>query len=226
MRLLEAQPPIDHVYSSPYYRCLQTINPYVAAAAATVRVEHGLSEWHGLAPWEHPAPAPLSRLRELFPGRVDAGYEASGVAPSRHGESLSQLHDRAAAAMDALVARADREGARAVVLCTHAAVVIALGRVLTGRMPERVDEEDFAAYTCGLSVYRRRRRGRGGEPAVSSSTGGAENALPAAEEPGMASDAARPEVPQWKGGRGVRGGWTCEADSDTSFLSGGPERGW
>lgn len=30
----------------------------------------------------------------------------------------------------------------------------------------------------------------------------------------------------WKRGVGVRGGWTCEVNSDCSFLSGGEERGW
>jgi transcription factor C subunit 7 len=128
---MKIEPPVDHVYSSPYYRCLQTIAPFVAARCASsnsnntptvhaapddddddgdapatrIRVEPGLSEWFGLAPWEHPSPAPLARLRELFP-RIDAAYAPDvPIAPPRHGESLAGLHDRVAAAMDVLVQR-------------------------------------------------------------------------------------------------------------------------
>jgi transcription factor C subunit 7 len=133
------------------------------------------------------------------------------------------------------------------VLCTHAAVVIALGRVLTGVMPAHVDEEDFAAYTCGVSVYRRKRRrvedgdGGGGGGAVMQQQQQQQPPRSAAEwGQGRASAAAAGSdteacaaaagndypIPQWEGGRGVRGGWTCEADSDCSFLKGGAERGW
>ncbi|KAH8673602.1 histidine phosphatase superfamily [Xylariales sp. PMI_506] len=229
LHLLKLDPPIDQVYSSPYYRCLQTIAPFVAkrnetsagekAATpvlssdehlATIRVERGLSEWFGLAPWEHPSPAPLSKLQELFPA-IDPAY-VSAVETPRNGESLSQLHDRVAAAIDAIVLQSDKEGKKAVVVCTHAAAVIALGRVLTGRMPDAIDEEDFAAYTCGLSIYRRRKAAHE-VPAVS------------IDRHTSATVAATPRV-QWMDGQGVRGGWVCEADSDCSFLRGGAERGW
>ncbi|KAF3001599.1 hypothetical protein E8E14_005019 [Neopestalotiopsis sp. 37M] len=222
--LLKIDPPVDRIVSSPYYRCLQTIEPFVvkrnesraattenaqgakssaAGDLAKIEVESGIGEWFGLAPWEHPAAAPLDQLRKLFPD-IDESYR-SLVTPPRNGETLAQLHDRVATAVDRIVAQCDREGKKAVVLCTHAAVVIALGRVLTGNMPDNVEVEDFAAYTCGLSKYRRRTGvTRSQSPDQSASTG----------------------APEWRGGVGVCGGWTCEADSDCSFLSGGPERGW
>jgi len=36
------------------------------------------------------------------------------------------------------------------------------------------------------------------------------------------------EVPDinWRDGRGVAGGWTCEVNGDCSFLKNGEERGW
>ncbi|KAK8083645.1 hypothetical protein PG996_002426 [Apiospora saccharicola] len=263
--LLQVDPPIDRVYSSPYYRCLQTISPFVAklkegggtaatttAAAAGdgrrpqpqqapgvtspgpgsgsgsgektgggggagtggvgIRVEAGISEWYGLAPWEHPTSAPLAELTALFPqSPLDRSY-VSCVTPPRRGESITQLHERVAAAIAAIIRQSDAEGARAVVLNTHAAVLIALGRVLTGRMPDSVDEEDFKAFTCGLSVYRHRRRGRG------------ETSTTEAD----ARSVVLPESTQssWADGSGVCGGWDCEADSDCSFLRGGEERGW
>ncbi|ETS80622.1 hypothetical protein PFICI_08151 [Pestalotiopsis fici W106-1] len=221
--LLNIDPPVDRIVSSPYYRCLQTIEPFVvkrnetravstkdaqgaigsADDLAKIEVESGIGEWFGHAPWEHPAPAPLGQLRKLFPD-IDDSYR-SLVTPPRNGETLAQLHDRVATAVDRIVTQCDREGKKAVVLCTHAAVVIALGRVLTGNMPDNVEVEDFAAYTCGLSKYRRR-------TGVTRSESLDQSALT--------------EIPEWRGGIGISGGWTCEADSDCSFLNGGPERGW
>jgi transcription factor C subunit 7 len=172
--LMTLDPPIDAVYSSPYYRCLQTITPFVelkqqqlkeelgtthGSAAATICPEHGLGEFFGAAPFDHPTPASHKRLKELFPA-YDDSY-VSAIKPSRKGETIEDLYGRVAAAVRGIIERCDVEGKRAVVLCTHAAVVIALGRVLTGRVPEAVEEEDFHAFTCGLSTYRRRRQDTG-----------------------------------------------------------------
>ncbi|KAK8055444.1 Transcription factor tau 55 kDa subunit [Apiospora rasikravindrae] len=245
--LLQVDPSIDQIYSSPYYRCLQTISPFVArlkegatttagdgrrlqlpsispspgpGASGGIRVEAGISEWYGLAPWEHPTSAPLPELATLFPNSaIDTSY-TSRVVPPRHGESIAQLHERAAAAIAAIVEQSDREGARAIVLNTHAAVMIALGRVLTGRMPASVEEEDFKAFTCGLSIYRRRRprtppEGATTEPEVFRAPSGVPY-----------GSIQRTNPLTWADGSGVCGGWDCEADADCSFLRGGEERGW
>ena len=124
-------------------------------AASRIRVEPGIGEWFGSAPFDHPRPAPLGVLKTLFPA-CDESYE-SAATPSRKGETVAQVQRRVTRAVQAIVDRCDAEDRRAVVLCTHAAVVILLGRVLTGVVPDSVDADDFQAYTCGLSVYRRRR---------------------------------------------------------------------
>ncbi|KAM0665298.1 hypothetical protein ACQRIT_006154 [Beauveria bassiana] len=198
-------PAVEAVYSSPYYRCLQTIDPFVkrqaAAAAAgtlparaadTVRVrgEHGVCEWFGAAPFAHPRPANATELRSLFPA-YDTEY-VSPVQPRERGETYAQLVARVRAAMSALIRRCDEEGRRSVVVCSHAAVIIVLGRVLTGQYPDEMDTEDFKAFTCGLSVY-----ARGG--GVKESSDGEPDTV---------------------------GSWICEKNSDCSFLSGGEERGW
>ncbi|KAJ0372009.1 hypothetical protein COL26b_009385 [Colletotrichum chrysophilum] len=169
--LLTVEPPIDAVYSSPYYRCLQTITPFVSlkedeinqgaqkdvgakSDATVIRPEHGLCEWYGAAPFDHPTPASPDVLKPMF-RHLDAAYQ-SRVFPARKGETIAQLHDRVAAAVQAIIEQCDAEGKRAVVLCSHAASIIALGRVLTGNMPENIDAEDFRAFTCGLSMYRRK----------------------------------------------------------------------
>ena len=232
-------PPIDVVYSSPYYRCLQTMAPYARRANIRVRVDPGLGEWYGSAErFEHPTSAPLEVLARLFPDVLDTrwgtdtgaengmgAYDDVGnpakawagdgndgtskdpqrqmsrdtkqptlIHPSRNGETVAELHDRVALAAETLIARCDAEGARGVLICSHAATIIALGRVLTGRMPEDVGEEDFGAFTCGVSVFRRRTKSRGertsnasgpeGSTATTDAAGNVEGGLPAGSHEG------------------------------------------
>lgn len=242
--LMSLDPPVERVYSSPYYRCLQTVEPFVGLWAQSARHdasnkpailgEAGLSEWYGSASFEHPTSASSDTLAELFPA-FDKSY-VPAVMPSRMGESIAHLHDRVALAMDALIKQCDEAGVRAVLLCSHAATVIALGRVLTGNMPDNVEAEDFRAFTCGLSTFRRRpasERDVAGEAAATSAPRTLENgrtptsqatASPDDYSNGLA-DPSSTGV-DWKDGRGVGGGWLCEVNGDCSFLSGGEERGW
>ena len=116
--------------------------------------------------------------------------------------------------MSRIIADLDTEGSepKAVLLCTHAASLIAIGRALTGKMPEDVNEEDFKPFTCGLSKFVRRpiqprQEGEPLEPLESGSRGPATNV-------------------DWRDGKGVGGGWDCVLNGDCSFLDGGEERGW
>ncbi|KAI2470415.1 histidine phosphatase superfamily [Annulohypoxylon bovei var. microspora] len=255
--LLELNPPIEQVYSSPYYRCMQTIQPFVrspkllqtqslgtvSGEAQRTRVDLGLSEWYGLAHFDHPSSAPLNELQNFFP-ELDPSY-ASSLAPSRRGETLPQLHGRVAKAADFIIRRSDQEGHKAVVLSTHAAVVIALGRVLTGQM-----ETDFGAFTCGLSKFRRRGFSANEASPNSGSETVIEATVPAARgerqigiearsgkaqseiDPASNVDHYPHDSPRSnqeslaRGGPGIYGGWICELDSDCSFLRHGEERGW
>lgn len=216
--LMTLDPPVDAVYSSPYYRCLQTIAPFVeekrraaalpdgdtvSPAALVIRPEPGIGEWFGAAPFAHPKPAPAHVLKPMFPA-YDEDYSPIWT-PSEKGETVTELYARVAAAARAIIARSDAEGHRAVVLCSHAASVIALGRVLTGCVPSDPSNEDIKAFTCGLSVYRR--QGPQQQQQLISDTRQGETV------PGI--------------GLGREGeAWTCERNSDCSFLSGGEERGW
>ena len=206
-----------------------------------IRVESGLSEWYGRAHFEHPTAAPLNDLSVLF-ADLDAGY-VSSPAPLRHGESIPQLYERVASCIQAIITQCDQEGKRAVLVCTHAAVVIALGRILTGKVPEDPTVEDFGAFTCGLGIYRRqgvRENGaaKGNGPEERCVENGKEiqaggswsvsrphpRARPAAEsrEPSTQSF----DDPLQTRDFSISSHWTCEANSDCSFLSGGEERGW
>jgi transcription factor C subunit 7 len=242
--LRTVDPPIERVYSSPYYRCLQTVEPFVTQDGSSpqgwrlrIRGEPGVGEWYGAAPFEHPTSAAPEVLKTLFPS-LDLDY-APVTRPTRMGESLSELHDRVAATMHGIISQCDKEGVRAILVCTHAAVVIALGRVLTGIMPDNVEVEDFRAFTCGLSVYRRdaaatKTNSPGqlngdqgslgmGEIACGNTLTPRRSAEPRPQQ--QSSHIDRPQSPAWRG-RGIAGGWRCIANSDCSHLTGGEERGW
>jgi transcription factor C subunit 7 len=213
--LVKIKPPIQRFYSSPYYRCIQTLNPTLELLASQskgssqdleILGDNGIGEWYGFASFDHPSPATPEVLKGFFP-RYSTTYTPT-IIPNVNGEGIAELHNRAAYALHRIIEDCDRDGVEAIVICTHAATIIAIGRALTGRMPEAIDEEDFHPFTCGVTTFVR--RGRTSETRVDKWEG-----------PGK-------KVPhvEWKNGNGVGGGWDCTLSGDCSFLSGGEERGW
>lgn len=127
---------------------------------------------------------------------------------------MEGLHERNAYALHRIISDVDAESAdpNAILICTHAANMICIGRVLTGHMPEDPNEEDFKCGTCALSKFVRRKPAEG----------------ESAKNVGEWSPADPEIVPKidWKNGRGVKGGWDCVVNGDCSFLTGGEERTW
>lgn len=163
----------------------------------------------------------------LLPPRPDTKYTPL-LHPSSRGETIAQLHNRVATALEGIIADVDAEIAaiekdlpveqrtsKSILICSHAAPLIAMGRALTGNMPEDSSVEDFFVYTAGLSTFRRRRGSQGRDDS--------RGRYLLAE--GTTLVRAR-GVPDWEGGRGVGGGWDCVSNGDCGFLSGGAERGW
>jgi len=246
--LCKLDPPVDVIYSSPFYRCLQTLVPTVnglnnirasslpsAASSASsassplrIHVEPGLGEFYGLARFDHPSPASTSVLSIHFPNLLhhdpsDPSDPANAptIRPSPNGESIPDLHDRIAYCLHRLTARldADPTAPEALLICTHAASMICIGRALTGVAPAEYGEEDFRCFTCAFSRFVRRGEGEG--PLEDGGEGKAEEVVvwdPNAPE-------TIPDV-RWREGRGVGGGWECEVNGDCSFLGKGEERGW
>ncbi|OAA43076.1 phosphoglycerate mutase family protein [Metarhizium rileyi] len=231
-------PVVEKVYSSPFYRCLQTMVPFMdlqreklgaqnaqrrqmsaddeepkslltGTLVTKMLPEHGIREWFGSAPFDHPEPAAPRVLKSMFPW-YDEGYVSTATPPSK-GETLEQLQQRITKALRAIIQQCDADGTRAIVLCSHAAVIILIGRILTGLVPDSVDVDDFHAYTCGLSVYSR------------NSGGVAEGSTISDMRDGRYSTSS--SIPDTMQANRI-GGWDCELNSDCSFLSGGAERGW
>ncbi|KAL2388767.1 phosphoglycerate mutase [Blastomyces gilchristii SLH14081] len=251
------------VYSSPFYRCLQTIQPTVEVLKArqeleqkpyvdlNVRVENGLGEWFGSSSsFAHPAPASPEVLQTHFPTLLTSSsssdIEANSTSPhanykphiypSPNGENIAGLHDRIATTLEAIIAQVDAEleayerenpseakQSHAILICTHAAPLIAMGRALTGDMPEDTCVEDFRPFTASLSTFVRR-SGRGGGDGDGNRDRDRDR-----DRYGEGSDVkmiSGKKVPRWQGGVGVGGGWDCVGNGECGFLSGGKERGW
>ncbi|KAH1575518.1 hypothetical protein KXX17_008327 [Aspergillus fumigatus] len=247
------QPKPFRVYCSPFYRCLQTIQPTVEALKAKqqqqqqqqheessdidacadfdVRVENGIGEWFGPTSFfEHPSPATPPTLHTHFPSILpsDPSKHKPHLIPSPRGETIAQLHNRLATALAGIIAdvdaeiaaleesqRPDQRTSKALLICSHAAPLIAMGRALTGAMPDDSSTEDFFVFTAGLSTFRRRGNKVG-------TAGVGVEAL----APGTKILRAETKVPDWRGGKGVGGGWDCVKNGDCGFLSSGAERGW
>ena len=174
-------------------------------------------EWFGATTtFNHPRPASPAALHSLFPF-YSTFYTPIISSTSSSGETIDELYDRVAYTLQHIIADldADPSGPKSVLLCTHAATLIAIGRVLTGRIPMDVEEQDFKPFTCGLTVFKRRNK----QSAMSTAMQDIEDV-----EPDTNSMTA---VIEWRNGKGIAGGvWECVRNGDCSFLNGGQERGW
>lgn len=93
-----------------------------------------------------------------------------------------------------------------ILICTHAATIPIIGRILTGTKLESPTEEDFIPWTASLSTFQR--------CCVKTA-----DVLPDAI-PGQ----ALPKV-EWEHGSGIGGRWECTVNADCKFLSHGQQRG-
>lgn len=78
----------------------------------------------------HPRPDSPEALSPLFPDQLDLSY-SSTLFPSRKGELIRDLQDRADTFIEAWTARVEEMGYKSVVVFGHAASVIALGRAVS-----------------------------------------------------------------------------------------------
>ncbi|KAJ7631042.1 phosphoglycerate mutase-like protein [Roridomyces roridus] len=128
------------IFSSPYYRCLQTAHPTAVALSLPLYVEHGLSEWYSpVTPGTglHPRPSSAASLEQYF-SSIDSSW-SSIYYPPRKGEDVEEVLKRARDFLDLFVPAVPEKHKR-VLLVSHAATTIALARALlkNPEMPLRV----------------------------------------------------------------------------------------
>ncbi|KAI9008237.1 histidine phosphatase superfamily [Gaertneriomyces semiglobifer] len=165
--LLKIAPGIKHIVSSPFTRCLQTIEPFARATGMKIKIEPGLGEWFNaweLEPKERSPPQipPLQVTMDLFPGLIDEHYLPCWRAGYKW-ESEDQLHERCAWVAQELVSHLEGLPAPAVLdeedvevlFVTHAACQIALSRAFVG--------DRKAAVHCGVASLNRFSRAPNGQ---------------------------------------------------------------
>lgn len=151
MKKLSASTPIKHIYVSPFYRCLQTVQPTAKNLGLKVFVEHGVSEWLSRPNYtESPKPASTKVLSEkFFPGLIDESYVPI-ISESVVGETYEELLARAKNFVSKLIERLDNEypDVESIMIVTHAATKIVLGRAI-------VKDDNLAVRTgtCSLDTY-------------------------------------------------------------------------
>ncbi|PVG03371.1 phosphoglycerate mutase-like protein [Serendipita vermifera] len=125
------------IYSSPYYRCLQTAYPTSVALKLPIYVEHGLGEWYSPVKANtglHPRPVSAAELKPYF-DTIDTNWAPTYLV-SRKGESVPDLYRRGEIFMDAFIRRVNEGGFggghERVLLVSHAATVITLAQALLG----------------------------------------------------------------------------------------------
>lgn len=213
-------PTPELIFTSPFYRCIQTSAPLSRKMKMPLRLEPGVQEWYsntlpdtGL----HPRPAGRDFLQQFFdvelaPWGKEQNVQDGSVYVSRRGESLSELLARAELFVDVFTRRVEEEypDVKTVVIYAHAASVIALGRALTGNKSFSV-----TAGCASTSFYTRK-----------------QHAKPASELP-LATKTPTPKsfvpdgvVDENATGPVANGEWECHWTGRADYLKNGLERDW
>ncbi|SPO23739.1 related to TFIIIC subunit, 55 kDa (transcription initiation factor) [Ustilago trichophora] len=144
------------IISSPYYRCLQTSLPTAAALNLELVAEPGLAEWFSTVVPEtgiHPSPARAAYMKEFVP-ELSLSWTPL-LYPDNNGESISELHARARRILSLIQERCEQLGVTRVLICSHAATIIAMGRVLLNDDADGKRTTFIGAGTASLSKYTR-----------------------------------------------------------------------
>lgn len=146
------------IVSSPYYRCLQTAFPTAQKLQLQIMPEPGLSEWFPPAYPEdsgkHPFPPRLEDVEQHFPPGTLSHEWNPLLYASPWGETPEQLYTRVKRVFHLLETRCEQRGIQRILICCHAAPIIALGRAILDQ-PMGWGGKGFAigAGTCSLSLY-------------------------------------------------------------------------
>lgn len=100
----------------------------------------------------HPRSLPSARLHKWFPLIKSSPPDVSLLYPSQKGETKAQVHVRAAKVLALLIAKIERDmpHVQRVVLFTHAATNVAMGRALVGDL-----KRDIRSGCCSVGKYER-----------------------------------------------------------------------
>ncbi|WRT65107.1 uncharacterized protein IL334_002049 [Kwoniella shivajii] len=149
----DGSPSPEMIFTSPFYRCIQTSLPLAKNLNQKLHLEHGVMEWFSKAKAGsglHTRPHEVSKLHEHFPNDSLHPTYSPTYHPNRRGESLEELWDRIETFMSVFIKRIENEypDVKTISIFGHAATVIALGRALLDDPHAKIK-----AGTCSTSKY-------------------------------------------------------------------------
>ncbi|CAG78559.2 histidine phosphatase superfamily [Yarrowia lipolytica] len=146
--LKDIKPPIQRIYASPFYRCIETATPTADHLDLAIYPEGGCGEWFKRERSSHPKPASNAVLKGFFP-RVDKNYNSLVVAGD-DGEDEAELHERTKRFLNVLIEKLNKEEPEieTILIVSHAAPRIALGRALVGD-----NSLDIRTGVCSLDTF-------------------------------------------------------------------------
>ena len=151
-------------FTSPFYRCLQTVQPIKQALNIPLYVDRGLGEWFKPDRDVIPKPADNALISEFFPCLVSEGWEDS-IVPSLQGETEEDIFIRCKAFWPIFIRNVEKKfpEVESVILVTHAATKAALGMNLLKFPNARmgIDEKGTMIRngSCSLDRYDLTRNG-------------------------------------------------------------------
>lgn len=162
--LPEDQQP-QFIISSPFYRCVETAQPYARKAGLKIHIDRGVGEWFKKSRGVVPVPAGYDQLRPFFPelGTAETWNSDGGVFPREDGESEDDILDRSHRFWAAFIPAFEKKhpDVKRILIVNHAASKIALGMALM-QFDSLYAEFDFdgkparlQAGTCSLDKYAR-----------------------------------------------------------------------
>jgi transcription factor C subunit 7 len=156
---LSITPQPEIIFTSPFYRCLQTSAPIAKVLDIDIELENGVGEWYKPDRPTIPQPANYEILSPFFPS-LKNNWD-SVLYPSSKGETEEDIFERAKAFLEKFIPAFEKRHPKVetILIITHAATKIALGMALLGfnNVRETIDDEDtrLRAGACSLDLFRR-----------------------------------------------------------------------
>lgn len=128
------QPHPEMIFSSPFYRCVETAHPLAQMLEVPVNLERGLGEWYKKDRGVIPEPATADLLFKFFPTvNTDLGkWDGKTVVPSLEGESEEEIFARCQNFIEEFIPKFEKKypHIETVMFITHAATKIAFAMAL------------------------------------------------------------------------------------------------
>lgn len=205
---LDEQPEL--IFSSPFFRCLETSEPIAEFLEVPVYIERGFGEWYRPDRPEIPIPASNETLEKFFQDKVRVDWE-SCAAPSEKGETEEELYKRCNDVLDKFIRKIEEDfpNVETIMIITHGATKIALGLNLLGRPNARCtvaegSKEYLRCGSCSLDKFQVQQPEHDKNVATSND----EDDDELVTTPPLERD------------------WVCTMNGNTEFLSRGEEMNW